>query len=372
MKKLLIILMVIAMVSFIFAGCAPPPTTPAEDEEVDEEAEEELAPTNTPTITSISGIDITSNTTQYVNSSEAGDGITVEGSAAAGAEVKVYIGDTAVAATAVVTDTGTWSIVIIEIELGDDGEKTVYAVASEVGLADAASTSYDFILDTDAPGISSIACTANVEAAAASPADTEITEFEYSYDDFIVALSLSGTPGQTVVEGDYVIVALGPYATENNVKITTPADDSTTYDLVDSVYSAGENEHTVFTDVIPGISFTFGAFVGGDTCTITNTAAVSAVAAIAGRATMTFDEDITSAGAMAGIYAGGLVTVDPTTYKEATDTAYWTDLTATEGDTVSITVYGITDLAGNVGGTAAAPLYKSCTVGAASEAALAP
>ena len=367
MKKLLIILMVIAMVSFIFAGCAPPPTTPAEDEEVDEEAEEELAPTNTPTITSISGIDITSNTTQYVNSSEAENGITVEGIAAAGAEVKVYIGDTAVAATAVVPDTGTWSIVIIEIELGDDGEKTVYAVASEVGLADAASTSYDFILDTDAPGISSIACTANVEAVTASPLTTEITSPSYSWDPLIVALSLSGTPGQTVVEGDYVIVALGPYATENNVKITTPADDSTTYDLVDWI---GEN--SVFLDVIPGIRIEFGHFAGGDTCTITNTAAVSAVAAIAGRATMTFDEDITSAGAMAGIYAGGLVTVDPTTYKEATDTAYWTDLTATEGDTVSITVYGITDLAGNVGGTATAPLYKSCTVGAASVTALKP
>lgn len=253
------------------------------------------------------------------------------------------------------------------------GEKTVYAVASEVGLADATSTSYDFTLDTDASGISSIACTANLEAVTASPAATEITLHEYSYDDpFIDALSLSGTPGQTVVEGDYVIEALGPYATENNVKITTPAGDSTTYNLVDSVYSAGENEHTVFVDVIPGISITFGPFVTGDTCTITNTAAVNAVAAITGRATMTFNEDITSAGAMAGTYAGGLVSADPFYCDEATDTVYWTDLTTTEGDTVSITVYGITDLAGNVGGTSDVPLAKSCIVGAASATALKP
>jgi hypothetical protein len=373
MKKLLIILMVIAMVSFIFAGCAPP-TTPAEDEEVEEEteAEEELVPTDTPTIISISGIDITSDLTQYVNSSEAENGITVEGTAATGAEVKVYIGGTAVAATAVVTATGIWSIVITESELGDDGEKTVYAVASEVGLADATSTSYDFTLDTDAPGISSIACTANLEAVEASSATTEITSHEYSYDHFIDALSLSGTPGQTVVEGDYVLLALGPYATSNNVKITNPAGDSTTYDLVDSVYSVGECEHSVFVDVIPGISITFGSFVTDDTCTITNTAAVSAVAAIAGRATMTFDEDITSAGAMAGTYAGGLVSADPFYCDEATDTVYWTDLTTTEGDTVSITVYGITDLAGNVSGTSDVPLAKSCIVGAASATALKP
>lgn len=364
MKKLLIILMVIAMISFIFTSCAP--TTPA-----DEEAEEELDPTDTPTISSISGIDITSDSTQYINKDESADGIMVEGSAATGAEVKVYINDAAVAATAVVTATGTWSIVITESELGDDGEKTVYAVASEVGLADATSTSYDFTLDTDAPGISSIACTANVEAAAASPVTTEITSHEYSSFPFIIDLSLSGTPGQTVVEGDYVITALKGYAQENNVEITTPAGDSTIYDLVDSVDSAGENEHTVFVDVIPGVSITFGAFSEGDTCTITNTAAVSAVSAIAGRATMTFDEDIAFAGAMTGTY-GNLVSADPFAYIEATDTAYWTDLTAAEADTVIITVYGITDLAGNVGGAATAPLAKSCVVGVASETTLAP
>jgi len=360
MKKLLMILMVIAMVSFLYTGCTP--TTPAE-----EEAEEELVPTDTPTISSISGIDITSDSTQYANSSEAENGITVEGSAATGAEVKVYINDAAVAATADVTANGTWALIITESELGDDGEKTVYAVASEVGLADATSTSYDFTLDTDAPGISSIACTANVEAVEASPVTTEITSHEYSYDPFIVDLSLSGTPGQTVVEGDYVIEALGPYATENNVKITTPAGDSTTYDLVDWI---GEN--SVFVDVIPGISITFGSFVTDDTCTITNTAAVNAVAAITGRATMTFDEDITSDGAMAGTYAGGLVSVDPFYCDEATDTVYWTDLTTTEGDTVSITVYGITDLAGNVGGTSDVPLATFCIVGAASATALKP
>jgi len=359
MKKLLIILMVIAMVSFLYAGCTP--TTP--EEEVEEVEEEELVPTDTPTISSISGIDIISDSTQYVNSSEANDGIIVEGSAATGAEVKVYINDTAVAATADVTANGTWALIITENELGDDEEKTVYAVASEVGLADATSISYDFILDTDAPGISSIACTANLEIVDASPT-TEITLHIWSDEPFIKSLSLSGTLGQTVVEGDYVITALGPYATSNNVKITTPAGDSTTYDLVDWV---GEN--SVFLDVIPGIRIEFGHFAEGDTCTITNTAA----AAIAGRATMTFDEDITSAGAMAGTYAGGLVSADPFYCDEATDTVYWTDLTeATEDDIVTITVYGIIDLAGNVGGTSDVPLTTFCIVGAASATALKP
>ena len=362
MKKLLIILMVITMVSFLYAGCTP--TTP--EEEV--ETEEELVPTDTPTISSISGIDITSDSTQYINSSEAENGITVEGSAATGAEVKVYINDAAVAPIADVTATGTWSLIITESELGGDGEKTVYAVASEVGLADATSTSYDFILDTDAPGVSSIACTANLEAVEASSATTEITSHSYLLDLFIVDLSLSGTPGQIIVEGDYVILALGPYATSNNVKITNPDGDSTTYDLVDWI---GEN--SVFLDVIPGIRIEFGHFAEGDTCTITNTAAVSAVAAIAGRATMTFDEDITSAGAVVGTYAGGLVFADPFYCDEATDTVYWTDLTeATEDDIVTITVYGITDLVGNVGGTSDVPLAKSCIVDAASATALKP
>jgi len=36
------------------------------------------------------------------------------------------------------------------------------------------------------------------------------------------------------------------------------------------------------------------------------------------------------------------------------------------------TVYGITDLAGNVGGTAIVPLSASCTVGVASVTALKP
>lgn len=363
MKKLLIILMVIAMVSFLYAGCTP--TTPAE--EAEEVEEEELVPTDTPTISSISGIDITSDSTQYVNSSEAENGIMVEGSAATGAEVKVYINDAAVAPTADVTATGTWSLIITESELGDDGEKTVYAVASEVGLADATSTSYDFILDTDAPGVSSIACTANLEAIEASSATTEITSHIWSDEPFIKSLSLSGTPGQTVVEGDYVIVALGSYATPNNVKITTPAGDSTTYDSVDWI-----GESSVFLDVIPGIRIEFGHFAEDDTCTITNTAAVSAVAAVAGRATMTFNEDITSDGAMAGTYAGDLVSADPFYCDEATDTVYWTDLTTTEGDTVSITVYGITDLAGNVGGTSDVPLATFCIVGAASATALKP
>ena len=134
MKKLLIILMVIAMVSFLYAGCTP--TTPAEEFEEEVEAEEELVPTDTPTISSINGIDITSDSTQYINKDESVDGITVGGSAATGAEVKVYINDAAVAATAAVTATGTWSLIITEIELGDDGEKTVYAVTSEVGLAE--------------------------------------------------------------------------------------------------------------------------------------------------------------------------------------------------------------------------------------------
>jgi len=178
-------------------------------------------------------------------------------------------------------------------------------------------------------------------------------------------LALSATTGIDVVAGDYIIKALAVQgAAADNIKITTPAGVSTNY------YGVATGD--TFDDVIPGVDITFAAFSVGDGVTITNTAAVAASTAIDGRATITFDEDVSHTGMAAGTYAGGLVSVDPTTYKTATDTGYWTGLTATKGATVTITVYGITDLAGNVGGTSASVLTKSCTVGTASATSLAP
>ena len=126
--------------------------------------------------------------------------------------------------------------------------------------------------------------------------------------------------------------------------------------------------------MIPGVKLTFGTIAITTDATIITISVVSPVTAtVAGRATLKFDEDVTYAGMAAGTYAGGLVTDDPSVYKETNDTCYWTGLTGVvEGRTYTITVYGVTDLAENVGGTSAVPLYKSCVVGAASSTALAP
>ena len=164
MKKFLVILMVVAMSSFLFVGCLPGTTTPVVPVEPVEPVEPVVPvvpATNTPIISAISdGVSLTATTTQYVNKTEAADGVTVSGSAATLAEVAVYINDVAIAATANVTATGTWALIITKAELGIDGVKTVKAVASEAGLADATSTSYDFTLDTVAPGIKEVKATA--------------------------------------------------------------------------------------------------------------------------------------------------------------------------------------------------------------------
>ena len=104
------------------------------------------------------------------------------------------------------------------------------------------------------------------------------------------------------------------------------------------------------------------------TCT-----AQTVTAAIGARATLKFNEAVSYTGAMAGTY-GGLVAVDPQVYKEANDTCYWTSGLGAVAvySTQTITVYGVADKAGNVGGTVTSPLSASCTVGIASATSLAP
>jgi len=87
MKKLLVILMVVAMASFLFVGCVP--TTPEEEVVEEEEVvveEEVVAATVAPIITSIldypaagttavAVISLTSTATQYMNAAEIANGI---------------------------------------------------------------------------------------------------------------------------------------------------------------------------------------------------------------------------------------------------------------------------------------------------------
>jgi len=101
MKKLLVILMVVAMASFLFVGCVP--TTPAEEEAAEEEAaEEEVAASAIPvlvdvqTSAGVSIFDVTSTSTLYMNKTELGNSILVTGTAPSESLVKIYIDDVAV------------------------------------------------------------------------------------------------------------------------------------------------------------------------------------------------------------------------------------------------------------------------------------
>lgn len=314
------------VVTAVFPATAPAAVVPA---------------TNTPTITKITDIDITKTTTQYVNKTEAADGVTVSGSAATLAEVSVLINDVAIAATANVTATGTWSLIIAKAELGSDGVKTVKAVASEAGLTDATSISYKFTLDTVAPKISAVKATAEKAAAAGtakvSTGGTALT---------VTGATLGTITPAKIVTGTWTIDILGITGVAANVKITGPSFENTYSQVAGGqVFAVGAP--------IPGVGFTLTTPITvGQKSIIVCTATV---AQIAGRFTLKYDGDVSSTGEALATYAvtdagtavAGL-TLD--SYKESNDTRYWTSTAAgdpTEGDTLLFTVSLVTDAAGN-------------------------
>jgi len=458
MKKLLIILMVVAMASFLFVGCLPGVTPPDDDEEdvvvtiaaipgvtapvtgatpvtaitataqytgvvawspvdttfaaataytatitltaktgytltgvaadfftvADATTDTNLAdsgvvtavfaataavPTSaTPVLTAVQESDgtsiftVTSTSTLYMNEDEAGSSILVKGTAPSESLVTIYIDDVAVVgAVGETAVTGLWTVAVAESSLGADGVKVMTAKVTEVGLAEsAASNAVTFTLDTVDPGIDSIAATA---AASASGTD----------EDSAVVTATSGTdPISTITLDDYDVVPgtwtilctadSGNVTAEYNVVVTTPANVATSYNI-----SAG-----ISYGFITGFDTTLAyGFKAGDGCDVVVTED-GVTAAITAKATITFDEDVTDAGMAAGTYTlGGDDIADPTNYSLTSDTGYWTTATGAEDASLTITVYGITDAAGNVGGTSASPLSATCTIGAASSTLLA-
>jgi len=353
MKKFLVILMVLAMASFLFVGC----TTPVEEDVVVEEEEEEeevvvVAATVAPVLLTVAGISLTSSATQYINATEAAV-VIVTGTAPTYSEVKVYVDDVC-AGTADVGVTGTFSVTVAEADLGADGDKVIYATAEEGALdVSAHSVEYAFVLDQVAPGIDSVAFSASVTASLVDSAVATVTSGASPVASIADNALIRG------VAGTWTIYCLGDSTEVSNVVVTTPAGVATTHSV-----------NALAVEFITGLTVTLeAAFDAGDGCNVVVTPGATA---IAGRATITFDEDVDYTGMTAGTYAGGLVAVDPTTYKETNDTGYWTGYTVDAYNTYTITTYGITDLAGNVGGTSATPLAKSAVATAASATSLAP
>jgi hypothetical protein len=156
MKKLIIVLMVVAMASFLFTGCLKGVTT---DTTTDTTTTTVTVPaTKAPVITAVTGVSLTSTATQYVNKAESPvTGIVVGGTAPTYSEVKVYL-DGIVAGTADTLAGSTWSCVITLSELGKDGAKTVHATAEEPGCTESKkSNEVKFILDRTPPKMTSVA-----------------------------------------------------------------------------------------------------------------------------------------------------------------------------------------------------------------------
>ena len=371
MKKFLVILMVVAMASFLFVGCMPGVTPPVDDEDEDEDVG--VATSDPPVLTAVedsAGAIIflaTATGTLYMNTAEAGSSIMVTGTnAPSGSSVQIYLDDVAIAgAVGETAVTGLWAVAVAKSSLGADGVgKVLHATVTEVGLAEsAASNSVTFTLDTDNPGFSiAVTATGNSAVVPATFVSGSVT-----IPNPITALTVAGTTG-TIVSGAWTIEVLGDSTMASNVTITSSlwTPNTKTYNI-----DGGET----FTDVIPGVAFTFNAPAPGSSCIVTTTALVPAVAGVPARATITFDEDVSNAVMAAGTYN---ILGDPTTYYPTIRTGYWnTGTTAAlvpgaAGTVYTITAYGITDLAGNPGGTLASPLSASCTVGAASLTLLAP
>ena len=150
MKKLLIVLMVIAMASFLFVGCLPA-VTPDIDEDEDED-EDVAVQTDTPYITA-TGFSILSTSTQYITAIGT---ISVDGVGVAGAIIKLYVDDVYVGIGTTGTG-GAFTGIAVTGATVTEGVKVLHVTATTPGLAESdASTAYTFTYDKTAPTIVSV------------------------------------------------------------------------------------------------------------------------------------------------------------------------------------------------------------------------
>lgn len=357
MKKLIIVLMMVAMASFLFVGCLSGTTTPATTTTT-------TTTTTTPTtvapvITAVAGIGLTASAQQYINAAQAAV-VIVTGTAPTYSEVKVYV-DGITAGTGDTTVNGTFSVVIAEADLGADGTKTLYATATETGLAESAhSVEYDFILDQVAPKIEVVKAT----AFAAATGGTTTTDAVANLITQAASTDIAVTTAD-VESGTWHLLGLGA----TTVQVTNP-----------------DNVVTYLTNLLGGESYP-GTLIPGVTITLVGTpvtalyvdiVCVVEVALIIDRATLEFDEDVTTTSVLAATYAfadvddAGVTLPGVFVFTDSNDTIYWNGFGGggmALYETVGFTVSDVDDLAGN---TIAALSSASCTVGVANATSLAP
>ncbi len=338
MKKLLIVLMVVAVASFLFVGCIP--TAPDVDVDVDEEEPAPTPPTTVaPVITSVPDI-----SGGYVNASAAKDGLMVNGTAPTYSEVKVYINGLT-AGTGDTEADGTFSVVVANADLIKvakvDGAKTLYATATETGLTESASSNVKtFTLDTAKPTIKKSSAKAGTPAVLGTAVATAFSTSTAVW----TVLNFVVTPAN-VVSGTWtvdVVTKLGPVF---QVMITDPNGLQTMYSglLAGTIFLANAP--------IPGVSFQLKGLASlamGQQSQIVCTAAVSAVP---GYIDVTFNEPVTT---FAGAWTAFAATMNLMPVVTATTTvARLTEANPiglpnlVTGVAYSVSVSGISDLAGN-------------------------
>ncbi len=349
MKKLLIILMVVAMASFLFVGCIP--TTPDVDEDDEEPLPTPPPATVAPVITSVPDI-----SGGYINKDAAADGIVVNGTAPTYSEVKVYINGLT-AGTGDAGWNGVFQVVVAKADLIKavkvDGAKTLYATATEAGLAESASSNVKtFTLDTVAPKISSSKAKAGTALAPLVPATATVTNGTLAPNEILTIVPPVGVlpvVSANVETGIWTIIAHGAGV----ISITDPNNDVIQY----TGLVGGE----VFANnPIPGVTFTIEPtglnLVAPNWAEITCVAQVALVAAVPGYIDVTFDEVVTTASMLAGPWTafGATVDLDPTvtvrsaTKARLTETAtFGTIPNLVTGVAYSVSVSDISDLAGN-------------------------
>ena len=381
MKKLLVILMVVAMASFLFVGCIPGVTP-----EPEPEPEPEPTPTPTtvaPIITTVPDVD----DDDYVNKAEAADGIVVNGTGPTYSEIKLFI-DGVFAGTGDVTATGAWTVDVAKTDLGEDADKVMYATAIEAGLAESdKSNEVEFTLDTVAPKIKAVKArggTALVTDAAVTyqtfPAAVvaPLTLPMYTAVVFDVAQLLPGVVNWKV---EILTIAGGPGAIVSVRVHNLTAGTAVDYTFV----NAAAAPVTSSISWIPGATVTVaepcvvGAEAGlnpalhvGAYCLIKTTNTDE----ILGRVSLTYDEDVSYTQATGGAYTifnnftGWDILTNVTAfiaYNETTDTMFWEEWVTwggndlSQGQWLTFQVDTVADIAGNAIAVGS-PETANCTI----------
>ena len=198
MKKFLVILMVVAMTSFLFVGCLPGVTPGVDDDEEDEDVG---VKTDTPFITA-TGFDILATTTEYINDI---DDVLVDGVGVAGAIIKLYIDDVYVGIGSTGVG-GTFDNIAVTGGTVTEGAKTLYVTATLPGLAESdKSTEYTFTFDETAPTIASVAGDSTngyITVTFSDPVDADsvlAAGWTYDIDNFYVDPAVAGSVVTTIV-----------------------------------------------------------------------------------------------------------------------------------------------------------------------------